>query len=226
MEPVKVLKEARTLIVEKQYDKAEGILTKLLDELNNLQPDEQSKVENLIVMGAAQEGLADVLLSRSKHQEALGHLVQAMTQLETMEEQKQEEILVRIYTKLGFCFEKLGQSFESEKYQRKAGELKSSVIKDEITTKFSEMGFKVTRDAKPIAEEATPIDILLEKGGFFSKKRIAVWFVIDESEVHLLPIKGYKSYAKKRFIYVLSEQPTIMKAQEARVINKIEQIVV
>jgi hypothetical protein len=150
-------------------------------------------------------------------------------QLETLESitsVSPDDILFRVYRKLSGSFNRLGQQFESEKYLRKAGEIKANLLKTEIYERFQNAGYKLEENVRKVETEASPVDIMAEKGGLFKKKRIAIWFAIDESEVDTISFltKGYTKYAKDRYILLLMGQTTIPMILGARIISSIDDI--
>ncbi|MHA1941912.1 MAG: hypothetical protein ACW97P_09315, partial [Candidatus Hodarchaeales archaeon] len=162
---------------------------------------------------AIQENLGDTKIIEQKDQEALSHLLMALTQLTTLESISKKdaiEPLFRVYRKLSGAFKRLGQQFESEKYLRKAGDIKAAILKKELSARFRDAGYKFKEDIRAVETEVTPVDILAEKGGF-RKKRVAIWFAMDESEVDTISFitKGYAKYAKTRYIVLLMGQPTV-----------------
>jgi hypothetical protein len=222
------LKEAKTLIIEKKTEKAAEILNNALNFIQTQPPDDLAQEERLLVEAEIQEGIADANILSQKDQEALSHLLMAMTQLETYEsitDIPTSDILFRIYRKLSGAFDRLGQQFESEKYLRKAGEIKASILRVELTNRLRGKGYSVLDNVRAIETEATPVDVIGEKGRF-KKTRIAVWFAMDESEVDTISFltKGYANYAKTRYILLLMGQPTIPSIQGAQIVNSIDQI--
>ncbi len=223
------IKEAKTLIVEKKTDKATEILTNALNMLQTQPPNDISQTEKLMFEAEIQESLGDIKIIQQKDQEALSHLLMSMTQLETLEsltEASPDDILFRVFRKLSGSFNRLGQQFESEKYLRKAGEIKANILKTELYERFKEAGYKVKENVREIETEASPVDIMAEKGGLFKKKRIAIWFAMDESEVDTISYltKGYANYAKDRYILLLMGQTTIPMILGARIVNSIDSI--
>ncbi|MFX0084038.1 MAG: hypothetical protein ACFFAU_00055 [Candidatus Hodarchaeota archaeon] len=223
------IKEAKTLIVEKKADKATEILNNALNILQTQPPDDISQTDKLMFEAEIQESLGDIKIIQQKDQEALSHLLMSMTQLETLEsltETSPDDILFRVFRKLSGSFNRLGQQFESEKYLRKAGEIKANILKTELYERFREAGYKVKENAREIETEASPVDIMAEKKGLFKKKRIAIWFAMDESEVDTISYltKGYASYAKDRYILLLMGQTTIPMILGARIVNSIDNI--
>ena len=152
----------------------------------------------------------------------------AMTQLQTLETvSKQEAIdpLFRVYRKMSGAFSRLGQQFERDKYIRKAGEIKASILKKELFARFNSSGWKYEENIRAIEEEVTPVDILAEKGSF-RKKRVAIWFAMDDSEVDTISFitKGYAKYAKDRYIVLLMGQPTIPNLEGVKITSSIDDI--
>ena len=97
------LKEAKTLIVEKKSQEATEILTNALSFIQAQSDDELEQSVRLILESAIQENLGDAKIIEQKDQEALSHLIMAMTQLQTLETvSKQEAIdpLFRVYRKM------------------------------------------------------------------------------------------------------------------------------
>lgn len=222
------LKEAKTLILEKNNEKAAEILTNALNILQTQPPDDLSQTDALTLEAEIQESLGDIKILQQKDQEALSHLLMSMTQLETFEsmtETSPDEILFRVYRKLSSSFDRLGQQFESEKYLRKAGEIKANILKTALYARFKEAGFKIKENVRAIETEASPVDVMAEKGKF-KKKRIAVWFAMDESEVDTISYltKGYAGYAKERYILLLMGQTTIPMILGAKIISSIDDI--
>ncbi|MHA1969506.1 MAG: hypothetical protein ACW964_17125 [Candidatus Hodarchaeales archaeon] len=223
------LKEAKTLIVEKKIDKATEILNNALNVLQTQPPDDLSQEEKLHIESEVQESLGDVKILQQNDQEALSHLLMSMTQLETLESMTSvppDDILFRVYRKVSGSFDRLGQQFESEKYLRKAGEIKANILKKELSERIRKAGYKIEENVRKIDTEASPVDIMAEKGGFFKKKRIAIWFAMDESEVDTISFltKGYANYAKDRYIILLMGQTTIPMILGARIISSIDDI--
>ncbi len=222
------LNEAKTLIVEKKAEQAAELLNNAYNILQSQPPDDLNQAEKLILEGEIQESLGDTKILQQQDQEALSHLLMAMTQLQTLESLTQtlpHENLFRVYRKLSGAFNRLGQQFESEKYLRNAGEIKASILKKELSERFRQAGFKIKENIRAIETEATPVDVMAEKGGF-RKKRIAIWFAMDEAELDTIAFltKGYEKYAKERYILMLMGQTTIPSLQGARVINSIDDI--
>ncbi|MHA2304028.1 MAG: hypothetical protein ACXACU_01460, partial [Candidatus Hodarchaeales archaeon] len=220
---------AKTLIVEKKIDKATEILNNALNVLQTQPPDDLSQEERLHIESEVQEGLGDVKILQQNDQDALSHLLMSMTQLETLESMTSippYDILFRVYRKLSGSFDRLGQQFESEKYLRKAGEIKANILKKELSERIRKAGYKIEENVRKIDTEASPVDIMAEKGGFFKKKRIAIWFAMDESEVDTISFltKGYANYAKDRYILLLMGQTTIPMILGARIISSIDDI--
>ncbi|NHJ01668.1 MAG: hypothetical protein EAX86_05965 [Candidatus Heimdallarchaeota archaeon] len=229
MDLKQALKEAKTLIVEKKVNKAGELLEDALNLLQTQPPEDISQEERLLLEGEIQESLGDVKILQQKDQEALSHLLMAMTQLQTYSEMGQasaDDILFRVYRKLSGCFDRLGQQFESEKYLRKAGEIKANILKVELYKRLRGSGYKITENVRAVETEASPVDIMAEKGGLFKKSRLAIWFAMDESEVDTISYltKGYANYAKKRYILLLMGTPTIPSLQGARIINSIDEV--
>jgi hypothetical protein len=222
------LKEAKTLIVEKKSQQATEILTNALEYIQSQPEGELEQSVKLILESAIQENLGDAKIIDQKDQEALSHLLMAMTQLQTLEsisEQDAIDPLFRVYRKMSGAFSRLGQNFERDKYLRKAGEIKASILKKELFSRFNSSGWKHQEDVRVIQEEVTPVDILAEKGGF-RKKRIAIWFAMDDSEVDTISFitKGYAKYAKDRYIVLLMGTPTIPNIDGTRIISSIDDI--
>ena len=222
------IKEAKTLIVEKKADQASEILTNALSFLNSQPPDEMEQEVRLVLESAIQENLGDAKIVEQKDQEALSHLLMALTQLQTLESISKKdaiEPLFRVYRKLSGAFRRLGQQFESEKYLRQAGDIKASILKKELVTRFEDAGYKFNENIRAVVTEITPVDILAEKGGF-RKKRIAIWFAMDESEVDTISFitKGYAKFAKARYIVLLMGQPTIPSIEGVQITSSIDDI--
>ncbi|MHA2176025.1 MAG: hypothetical protein ACXABI_14440 [Candidatus Hodarchaeales archaeon] len=222
------IKEAKTLIVERKADQASELLTNALTFLNSQPPDEMEQGIRLVLESAIQENLGDTKIIEQKDQEALSHLLMALTQLTTLESISKKdaiEPLFRVYRKLSGAFKRLGQQFESEKYLRKAGDIKAAILKKELSARFRDAGYKFKEDIRAVETEVTPVDILAEKGGF-RKKRVAIWFAMDESEVDTISFitKGYAKYAKTRYIVLLMGQPTIPSIQGVHITNSIDDI--
>lgn len=223
------LKEAKKLILEKNSEKAAEILNNALNILQTQPPDDLSQTDKLTIEAEIQESLGDLKILQQKDQEALSHLLMSMTQLETYEsmtETSPDEILFRVYRKLSGSFDRLGQQFESEKYLRKAGEIKANILKTALFARLKEAGFKIKENVRAIESEASPVDVMAEKGGLFKKKRIAIWFAMDESEVDTISYltKGYAGYAKERYILLLMGQTTIPMILGAKIISSIDDI--
>ncbi|UCG90430.1 MAG: hypothetical protein JSU57_01485 [Candidatus Heimdallarchaeota archaeon] len=222
------LNEAKTLIIEKKAEQAAELLNNAYNMLQSQPPDDLEQTEKLLLEGEIQESLGDTKILQQQDQEALSHLLMAMTQLQTLESLTQtlpHENLFRVYRKLSGAFNRLGQQFESEKYLRNAGEIKASILKKELFSRFAQSGFKMKENIRAIETEATPVDIMAEKGGF-RKKRVAIWFAMDEAELDTIAFltKGYAKYAKDRYILMLMGQTTIPSLQGAKVINSIDDI--
>lgn len=223
------LKKAKTLIVAKQTEEADKILTNALNTLRSQPPDTLSETDRLLLESEIQEGLADTKILEQQDQEALSHLVAAMTQLETLElpstAVRPHELLFRVFHKMAGAFDRLGQQFEGEKYLRKAGEIKATLLTAALRAKFSAAGYKVKENFRAISTEATPVDLVAEKGGF-RKKRVAIWFAMDETEVETISFltKGYSKFTKARYIFLLTGTAIIPSLSGARVVNSIEQI--
>ena len=199
MDIAHALKEAKTLIVEKKVERAADILNNALNALKTEPPSDLSQNELLLIEGEIQEALGDTKSANGNDQEALSHLLMAMTQLETYESQAgitPNEQLFRVYRKLSDAFDHIGQQFEAEKYMRKAGETKSGILKNELAKQLRQAGYKITENVKAIETEASPVDIMAEKGSLFKKNRIAIWFAMDESEVDTISFitKGYAKW--------------------------------
>ncbi len=223
------LKEAKTLIVEKKAEQASELLNNAFNFLQSQPPDALGQEERLLLEGEIQESLGDTRILQQKDQEALSHLLMAMTQLQTLEslsETPPHDNLFRVYRKLSGAFNRLGQQFESEKYLRNAGEIKSSILKRELYKRFKENGYKVKENVRAVETEASPVDVMAEKGGFFKKTRIAIWFAMDEAELDTISFltKGYASYTKSRYILMLMGQTTIPSLLGAHIITSIDEI--
>ena len=223
------LNEAKTLIVEKKAEQAAELLNNAYNILQSEPPEDLDQTEKLLLEGEIQESLGDTKILQQQDQEALSHLLMAMTQLQTLESLTQkspDEVLFRVYRKLSGAFNRLGQQFESEKYLRNAGEIKASILKTELYRRFKEAGYKVKENVRAIETEATPVDVMAEKGGFFKKSRIAIWLAMDEAELDTISFltRGYAKYAKNRYILMLMGQTTIPSLQGARIISSIDEI--
>ncbi|UCE13948.1 MAG: hypothetical protein JSV04_01925 [Candidatus Heimdallarchaeota archaeon] len=223
------LKEAKTLIIEKKTEQAAELLNNALNILQTQPPDDLSQAQKLLLEGEIQESLGDTKILKQQDQEALSHLLMALTQLQTLESITNippSENLFRVNRKLSGAFDRLGQQFESEKYLRNAGEIKAAILKQELYTRFRESGFKVKENVRAVETEATPVDIMAEKGGFLSKKRVAIWFAMDEAELDTISFltKGYSKYAKSRYILMLMGQTTIPSLLGARIVTSIDEI--
>ncbi|MFX1284548.1 MAG: hypothetical protein ACFFB5_12885 [Promethearchaeota archaeon] len=222
------LNEAKTLIVEKKAEQAAELLNNAYNILQSQPPDDMERAEKLLLEGEIQESLGDTRILQQQDQEALSHLLMALTQLQTLESETQtlpHENLFRVYRKLSGAFNRCGQQFESEKYLRNAGEIKARILKNELSVRFKQAGYKMKENIRAIETEATPVDIMAEKGGF-RKKRVAIWFAMDEAELDTIAFltKGYAKYAKDRYILMLMGQTTIPSLQGARVVNSIDDI--
>ncbi len=222
------LKEAKTLINEKKSEQAFEKLDKALNILQTQPPNDLSQEDRLLLESEIQEGLADAMILNQRDQEALSHLLASMTQLQTYESLTQsspDELLFRVYRKMSSAFDRLGQQFESEKYLRKAGEIKAAIFKTEIHKKLKDKGYSIKENFRAVETEASPVDILAEKGTF-KKTRIAIWLCLDESEVDTIAFltKGYASYAQSRYILLLMGQATIPTLQGAKIVSSIDQI--
>ncbi|MFX0013298.1 MAG: hypothetical protein ACFFB2_02475 [Promethearchaeota archaeon] len=223
------LNEAKTLIVEKKAEQAAELLNNALNILQTQPPDDLDQNAKLLLEGEIQESLGDTKILQQQDQNALSHLLQAMTLLQTLESLTNiapNEALFRVYRKLSGAFNRLGQQFESEKYLRNAGEIKASILKNELYSRFKEAGYKVNENVRVIETEATPVDIMAEKGGLFKKNRIAIWFAMDEAELDTISFltQGYAKYAKNRYILMLMGQSTIPTLQGAHIVTSIDQI--
>ena len=75
------LKEAKTLIVEKKSQQAAEILTNALEYLQAQPEGELEQSVKLVLESAIQENLGDAKIIDQNDQEALSHLLMAMTQL-------------------------------------------------------------------------------------------------------------------------------------------------
>lgn len=228
MDLKRALKEAKILIVEKKIDEASELLNNALNIIQTEPPTDLTQEDKLVLEAEIQESIADTKILTQKDQEALSHLLMAMTHLETYESLSQisaNDILFRVYQKLSRAFDRLGQQFESEKYLRKAGEIKGSILKKDIFKRLTEAGYIVSENIRGVETEASPVDIIGEKGRF-KKARIAIWFAMDESEVDTISYltKGYAKYAKNRYILLLMGQPTIPTIEGARIVSSIDQI--
>ncbi|MFX1506376.1 MAG: hypothetical protein ACFFDC_09700 [Promethearchaeota archaeon] len=223
------LTEAKTLIVEKKAEQAAELLNNAYNILQTQPPDDLSQEEKILLEGEIQESLGDTKILQQQDQEALSHLLMAMTQLQTLESMTDippHDVLFRVYRKLSGAFNRLGQQFESEKYLRNAGEIKANILKTELHARFREAGYKVQENVRAVETEATPVDIMAEKGGFLSKKRVAIWFAMDEAELDTIAFltRGYAKYAKNRYILMLMGESTIPSLQGARIVSSIDQI--
>ncbi|MHA2093234.1 MAG: hypothetical protein ACW98F_01150, partial [Candidatus Hodarchaeales archaeon] len=129
------IKEAKTLIVEKRAEEATELLTNALAFIQSSEYETTEQDVKLVLEAAIQENLGDAKIIDQKDQEALSHLLMALTQLQTLEsvsEQSAIDPLFRVYRKMAGAFNRLGQQFESEKYLRKAGDIKGSILKKEL----------------------------------------------------------------------------------------------
>ncbi|UCG00676.1 MAG: hypothetical protein JSW11_13780 [Candidatus Heimdallarchaeota archaeon] len=223
------LNEAKTLIIEKKAEQAAELLNNAYNILQSQPPDDLTQEEKILLEGEIQESLGDTKILQQQDQEALSHLLMAMTQLQTLEtmiDKPPHEVLFRVYRKLSGAFNRLGQQFESEKYLRNAGEIKAAILKTELHTRFREAGYKVQENVRAVETEASPVDVMAEKGGFFSKKRVAIWFAMDEAELDTIAFltRGYAKYAKERYVLMLMGESTIPSLQGATIISSIDQI--
>ncbi|MFX0124883.1 MAG: hypothetical protein ACFFAE_14730 [Candidatus Hodarchaeota archaeon] len=223
------LNEAKTLIVEKKAEQAAELLNNVYNILQSQPPDDLTQEEKILLEGEIQESLGDAKILQQQDQEALSHLLMAMTQLQTLESMTDippHDVLFRVYRKLSGAFNRLGQQFESEKYLRNAGEIKASILKTELYARFRNAGYKVKENVRAIETEATPVDIMAEKGGFLSKKRVAIWFAMDEAELDTIAFltRGYEKYAKDRYVLMLMGESTIPSLQGAKIVSSIDQI--
>ncbi len=223
------LNEAKTLIVEKKAEQAAELLNNAYNILQSQPPDDITQEEKILLEGEIQESLGDTKILQQQDQEALSHLLMAMTQLQTLESMTEippHDVLFRVYRKLSGAFNRLGQQFESEKYLRNAGEIKGSILKTELYARFREAGYKVKENIRAVETEATPVDIMAEKGGFLSKKRVAIWFAMDEAELDTIAFltRGYAKYAKQRYVLMLMGESTIPNLQGAKIVQSIDQI--
>ena len=167
MDIVHAIKEAKTLIVEKQADKATELLTNALTFIQAQSEEDMGGQENKLILEAGiHENLGDAKIVGQKDQEALSHLLMSLTQLQTLESVSKNSAidpLFRVYRKMANAFKRLGQQFEHEKYLRKAGEIKANILKKELYARFSDKGYKIKEDTRAVETEATPVDILAEK---------------------------------------------------------------
>ncbi|MHA2244298.1 MAG: hypothetical protein ACXADY_04975 [Candidatus Hodarchaeales archaeon] len=222
------LNEAKTLIVEKKVEQATELLNNAYNILQTQPPDDLDQAQKILLEGEIQESLGDTKILQQQDQEALSHLLMAMTQLQTLESLTKvpaNEPLFRVYRKLSGAFDRLGQQFESEKYLRNAGEIKASILKNELYKRLKEAGYKVRENIRAIETEATPVDIMAEKGGF-RKTRVAIWFAMDDAELDTISFltKGYAKYAKKRYIIMLMGQTTIPSLMGAQIVSSIDDV--
>ena len=226
---VHAIKEAKTLIVEKKAEKASELLTNALTFIQAQSEEDMGGQENKLILEAGiHENLGDAKIIAQKDQEALSHLLMSLTQLQTLESTAKDsaiEPLFRVYRKMAGAFQRLGQQFENEKYLRKAGEIKANILKKELFARFSEAGYKIKEDVRAVESEVSPVDILAEKGSF-RKKRIAIWFAMDDSEVDTIAFitRGYAKYASSRYILLLMGQTTIPSIQGVRIVSSIDDI--
>lgn len=223
------IKEAKTLIVEKKAEQATELLTNALTFIQSSEYETVEQEVKLVLEAAIQENLGDANIIEQKDTEALSHLLMALTQLQTLEsfsEQSAIEPLFRVYRKMSGAFNRLGQQFESEKYLRKAGDIKASILKKELFARLKAAKYNFQEDVRVIESEASPVDILAEKGSLFRKNRIAIWFAMDDSEVDTISFitRGYAKYAKSRYIVLLMGQATIPNLDGVRIISSIDDI--
>ncbi len=223
------IKEAKTLIVEKKAAEATELLTNALSFIQSSEYESDEQEVKLVLEAAIQENLGDAKIIEQKDQEALSHLLMALTQLQTLEsisEQIAIDPLFRVYRKMSGAFNRLGQQFEAEKYLRKAGDIKGSILKKELYARLKAAKYNFQEDVRVIETEATPVDILAEKGSLFKKKRLAIWFAMDDSEVDTISFitRGYAKYAKSRYILLLMGTPTIMEIEGVKIVNSIDDI--
>jgi hypothetical protein len=229
MDIVHTIKEAKTLIVEKKAEKASELLTNALSFIQAQSEEEMGGQENKLTLEAGiQENLGDAKIIAQKDQEALSHLLMSLTQLQTLDSLAPNstiEPLFRVYRKMAGAFLRLGQQFENEKYLRKAGDIKANILKKELFARFSDSGYKIKENLRAVETEATPVDILAEKGSL-RKKRIAIWFAMDDSEVDTIAFitRGYAKYATARYILLLMGQASIPSIQGVKIVNSIEDI--
>ncbi len=222
------LNEAKTLIVEKKAEQAAELLNNAFNILQTQPPDDLNEAQKLLLEGEIQESLGDIKILQQQDQEALSHLLMAMTQLQTLESLTSvppNEHLFRVYRKLSGAFNRLGQQFESEKYLRNAGEIKASILKNELYKRLKDAGYKVSENIRAIETEATPVDVMAVKGGF-RKTRIAIWFAMDDAELDTISFltRGYAKFTKKRYIIMLMGQTTIPSLMGAQIISSIDDI--
>ena len=222
------LNEAKTLIVEKKAEQAAELLNNASNILQTQPPDDLNQAQKLLLEGEIQESLGDIKILQQQDQEALSHLLMAMTQLQTLESLTSvppNEHLFRVYRKLSGAFNRLGQQFESEKYLRNAGEIKASILKNELYKRLKDAGYKVSENIRAIETEATPVDVMAVKGGF-RKTRIAIWFAMDDAELDTISFltRGYAKFTKKRYIIMLMGQTTIPSLMGAQIISSIDDI--
>lgn len=229
MDIVHAIKEAKTLIVEKKAEQASELLTNALTFIQAQSEEDMGGQENKLILEAGiHENLGDAKIVAQKDQEALSHLLMSLTQLQTLESIIQDSAidpLFRVYRKMANTFKRLGQQFEHEKYLRKAGETKANMLKKDLYARFYEKGYKIKEDTRAIETEVTPVDILAEKGSI-RKKRIAIWFAMDDSEVDTISFitKGYAKFASARYILLLMGQATVLNIDGVKIVNTIDDI--
>jgi len=226
---VHAIKEAKTLIVERKAEKASELLTNALTFIQAQSEEDMGGQENKLVLEAGiHENLGDAKIIAQRDQEALSHLLMSLTQLQTLEsisENSAIDPLFRVYRKMAGAFQRLGQQFENEKYLRKAGDIKASILKKELYARFSDAGYKIEEDVRAVESEVSPVDILAIKGSL-RKKRIAIWFAMDDSEVDTIAFitRGYAKFANSRYILLLMGQATIPTIQGVAIISSIDDI--
>ncbi len=135
-------------------------------------------------------------------------------------------LLENLLMTIAQCFEMQGNELEAEKYRLQAAEVRQELVTQYFVRALKSRGYHVELNARPLEQEQ-PIDIFAEKKSMFRKKRICIWFAMDEVTAESLTfiVQGYKKFSKLRVVYLLQGNPLNVKLpSDVLVINKPESL--
>ncbi len=224
----KVIERAKSLASSGQTNEA---VTLLQQELTKLQQrgetdlDTAQMVEVEKTKGSLELSAGQILNGVEDYKEAVTHYLLASQALKSAQSMGNTDLeaLADALNGTSECFASLGSEFEKDKYAREADEVRSTIFRQEIAQRLGDEGYKFKQEVK-VPNVAQTVDFVGEKGSFFRKKRLYVWFAFDETECQHLSLSSRDIKGLKYFLLVRGNPALVIPKHGEKIIKSPEEI--
>ena len=225
LEPIK---KAKALASSGQTTEATNLLQ---EQLTKLQETAESDMDMArmyqveLAKGLLELTTGDILKNIDNHREAVTHYLlsaQALRSAKSMGDIDPKP-LFDCLNGASECFAALGTEFERDKYAHEADEEKSIILRTQIAQRLGAQGFKFKQDVK-LPNIAQTVDFVAEKGFFFKKKKIHVWFAFDETECEHLSLSSRDIGGNKFFLLIRGNPGLVIPKYGEKIITSPDEI--